>query len=202
MSKFAMVDLIALDLPNGTHEIAVTANYDGEASKSSESTEYTAGAQPSLRGVWKFNVHPVYTDTAIMCEKVNFTAEGIPFYGVYADANGTAKKICYMTRSLASTTYDLVGTEWELKALGDRRTIDFGETPQRVSSEFYVWFTANATPQTRIITYNGNAIATLSPGQKATLNCAGKKMVGDITIATADETTDGSVFGEEVATTG
>lgn len=36
------------------------------------------------------------------------------------------------------------------------------------------------------IEYGGSVIANLTAGQKATLNCAGKKMVGDITIATAD----------------
>lgn len=44
------------------------------------------------------------------------------------------------------------------------------------------------------VLHNGEKLFSLSLRQKATLNWAGEKIVGGITIATADETTDGSIL--------
>lgn len=70
------------------------------------------------------------------------------------------------------------------------RTVDFGNTEQKVSAVFYTWLVANATLQgekeptaTATITYNSNIIAIITDGQTATLSCKGKKMIGDIVIS-------------------
>lgn len=67
------------------------------------------------------------------------------------------------------------------------KTIDFGTEPQIVSAEFYNWLTVNATQPMTSITHNGEAIASLFPGQTATLKCAGMKMAGDVVVAVAEQ---------------
>ena len=69
---------------------------------------------------------------------------------------------------------------------GYGKTIDFGAEPQTVSAEFYNWLTANASQPMASITHNGEEIASLFPGQTATLKCAGMKMVTDVVVSVAD----------------
>lgn len=92
------------------------------------------------------------------------------------------------------TAYDaretVQGTHWP--GFDEIKTIDFGTTPQYVSSEFYEWFIVNAKPvveetPTVTITYNGSAITNLFAGQKkATLKCAGKTMETDVVVEVAE----------------
>lgn len=67
------------------------------------------------------------------------------------------------------------------------RIVNFGETDQEVSEDFYSWFTANATlveeePTATVITYNGETIATLEAGQTATIKTAETEVEHDIVV--------------------
>lgn len=73
---------------------------------------------------------------------------------------------------------------------GYGQTITFTEE-QEVDDDFYAWFTANANEvveETPIasIQYNGQTIASLMGGQKATLACAGMKMETDVVVEVAE----------------
>ena len=74
--------------------------------------------------------------------------------------------------------------DYEIKLLEPVQTIDFGNTPQTVSADFYNWLLANANHASASIIYNGETIVNLFPGQTATLKCTGMKMTGDVVVAT------------------
>lgn len=77
------------------------------------------------------------------------------------------------------------GYYWDSGSVPNPQTIDFGTEPQTISAEFYSWLTANATQPMASVSHNGEAIASLFPGQTATLKCAGMKMAGDVVVSVA-----------------
>lgn len=166
-----------------------------------------------ISGVWKFKDVLTAPDPNVATVKVeanvNFTVEvQSPMVG-----NFTAYCNCMMFSGngenraviggyqIESTNPDLSGYgveypwgvnvyygRWFVEDTGESiKTIDFGTEPQTVSAEFYNWLTANATQPCASITHNGEAIASLFPGQTATLKCAGMKMAGDVVVAVAEQ---------------
>ncbi len=78
---------------------------------------------------------------------------------------------------------------WDLVCWLDEgfRTVDFGAAGQEVSDTFYTFVTSNAVPVTEeipaaTISYNGATIASLLPGQTATLHCADARMASDVVV--------------------
>ena len=85
-----------------------------------------------------------------------------------------------------------MGRSWEDMFGEGIKTINFGTEPQTVSAEFYNWLTANASKPMASITHNGEEIASLFPGQTATLKCAGMQMPGDVVVTLSDNIGGGS----------
>lgn len=85
--------------------------------------------------------------------------------------------------SSAWNVYNFTSGEWKITS----EYVDFGETPQTVTDDFYAWFTKNAHPYgteeitATVITYN-DTTAEMQNGQTATIKCEGKKAVTDIVI--------------------
>lgn len=86
---------------------------------------------------------------------------------------------------------ETIGGIWETDSYSEGiKTITIPKDTE-VSAEFAEWFGANAvevveeTPAATI-THNGEEIASLFPGQTATLKCAGMKMAGDVVVSVAD----------------
>lgn len=102
---------------------------------------------PTVKGKWMFNIVPDCSLAII--QEINFTADtndwngdGEPdtFTGIEVHP---APVIAYMySRSGGLSAFD--GDNWHSM---QSRTVDFGETEQAVSDEFYVWLTANAAQQ-------------------------------------------------------
>ena len=73
------------------------------------------------------------------------------------------------------------------------RTIDFGDTEQEITDEFYTWLTTNATQQAEptglTISYKDTKIS-LEFGKTATLHLAGHKMTEDMVVTVSKDTGD------------
>lgn len=132
----------------------------------------------TISGVWKWNdalTETGWASTDSIKEFVNFKALGynvdnteyIDFrnfdrFEISSNAVLTEKKRLYGTNSkedadFSEITYYFSGETnvgWKTAYSGDEytidelKTVDFGEEAQTVSSAFYDWFTANATPTT------------------------------------------------------
>lgn len=127
-----------------------------------------------LSGTWLISDSPA--EIATFSENVNFISNRENFTYMSNDA--------VALRYNNNRAYNYTVYEW---TNDNYKIVDFGTTPQEVSSDLYEWFTANAIQQveevaTATITYNSNVIATITDGQTATIPCEGKKMKGDIVI--------------------
>ena len=69
----------------------------------------------------------------------------------------------------------------------DSRIVDFGDTPQTVSQEFFEIFTSTATQEFTTIRYNNSTIAIIIEGQTVTLHTEGLKAIEDIVIKNVGE---------------
>lgn len=167
--------------------------------------------QKQISGVWKFNdgvfCHPYETyriggsdyegkieflkTHGALCEPIDLSSiqEGLYFncfamgntYGdMFVNGEPTELDSGVFIGIYADEEYTGIGVVSVESLCG--QTADFGTEPQYVSVDFYKWLVANAKQPSASVTYNGSVIAHLTAGQKATLNCAGKKMVGDIVI--------------------
>lgn len=144
-------------------------------------------AEP-ISGVWKFNETLVQSTFNVMWEDVTFKSNGIEYLSMVDDGSDLNNYIGYSlntkdNQDSSKIVWAYTGDKWNDEAY---KTVDFGETPQEVSNDFYTWFIANAVQQvadtSTKITYNGTAIASIEAGQTATLSCAGKKAKTDIII--------------------
>ena len=152
----------------------------------------------TVKGKWVFNevlVPPEYDKDSITDFAQKLTEEPVGFTST--DGSGEPRlyagmawwvfsdsidypKLSYVTELGDSYSYVYDYGLW--RDYGDFRTVDFGETEQEVSGEFYAWFTANAIPvDAAIVNYNG-AITYFEAGQTATLACAGKRMLSDVAV--------------------
>ena len=159
----------------------------------------------TISGTWRFNEKISYIpEFAIGGASVfvDFTSNGLTYdqmrLGEYLGRNS----IEYINHPLYTRVYEYGFDGW---ANDSYRTIEFAGD-QTVDAETYAWFTANAVQISggstdsshTTITYNGNTIASLSAGQKATLPCSGKVMQGDVVVtAGSGGTGSGTVETEE-----
>ena len=158
---------------------------------------------PTLKGIWKFNNTITMDGWAAgadaLKEYINYTSyqsASVPQYKyigfnlqhyTYSNGSGTLDNLQFLkTSTTADMSYSWGKRSVDSYSLGwqyqQRRTIDFGETEQTVSDSFYNWFTANATTDTKI-SYNGKLIASIAPGQTATVKCGGKRAADNIEVA-------------------
>ena len=93
--------------------------------------------RPTVIGRWVLNDYhdedSEDIDYQVPTTTVDFTSAGVEFTSISHDGDG----IFY------DDAYVWYQGSWENQAY---RTVDFGTEPQEVSSEFYKWLTANATP--------------------------------------------------------
>ena len=106
---------------------------------------HAGGAQPTIKGKWVF-IWDV--DTPSIKDKayqVQFTSNGETFSEISGNGGSTPNtsgdKLFYDSLMVV----DWADAGWLYSYSGeDYQTVDFGETEQTVSEEFYAWFTANA----------------------------------------------------------
>ena len=158
----------------------------------------------TIKGKWVFN-DAITLRGPLHKEIVNFIS--------YGDVNytGFEEEVITLIYS-ADVGLDYVyfsDTGWEDEAF---RTVDFGETEQTVSDEFYTWFTANAVQEqtepetpaesepeptdTVTIEYNGAVIASLKAGQSASLPCKDKPMRTDVVVTVPEGMGSGEAVEE------
>ena len=105
----------------------------------------------TVKGIWTFN--DVLTE-ASFSEEVNFSADGVSYSIIHIDSGAVAPFLTlnygYYDDEDKSYHYDVYAFEeyddtvqigWNNEAY---KTIDFGETEQTVSAEFYAWLVENA----------------------------------------------------------
>ena len=129
-------------------------------------------------------------------EYVNFTSGNASFIGMRFYSGG----IDYLGSSVNyHLPYNHIdGGFWSNGGL--YQTVDFGEIEQTVSQKFYDWVDNNTKkPLAVTIAYNDINIAEMSAGQSATLVCADKTMVSDVTVVSSDVGAACLLFGDVVA---
>lgn len=158
----------------------------------------------TVKGIWTFK--DVLT-SAVIWEEVNFSADGVSYHRIFIDSGGVAPFLTLnygynegeMTCAqdvYAFEEYDggLIQIGWYSDA---GKTIDFGETEQTVSDEFYSWLVENAT-------YAGNILINITENGTTTLATAGKYCDRNIDVNVevssgivndADKILDGSFSG-------
>lgn len=104
-----------------------------------------------LKGAYSFMGGIIAKPTTEIDEMINFTSNGTLYERMYI----TSSAITYTMTHVAQLEDGI--TSWDNDAFMD---VDFGETEQTVSEEFYLWFTANAIKVLPIITDSGNKIIT------------------------------------------
>jgi hypothetical protein len=100
----------------------------------------------TVKGVWTFVDNPTIDDIA---QPVEFVSNGTTYYGIDASASISTvdDRINFIPYAgvpayQPSTTTAYFDGYWHVNAY---RIVDFGETEQSVSTEFYEWLTSNAT---------------------------------------------------------
>ena len=110
-------------------------------------TVYTAEVAWYIRGKWVFNeTIPVGT---VLTQKINFTSNNVRHSEIHCDV------ITAGSYTISCITYDddhvASGLETCIWEDYDYREVDFGNSPQIISKEFYDWFTANAAEPVRTV---------------------------------------------------
>jgi len=120
-----------------TEEVAV--DDEAYAWLTANAVQQVSESTPTVKGVWVFNqfYNPA---TGVSNVNVNFTTNGQTYSHIAFLNDGW--QIWYTIPGEVFAADD--GEFWYNEAY---RTIDFGETEQEVSQEFYDWFTANAVQQ-------------------------------------------------------
>lgn len=130
----------------------------------------------TIKGVWIFNDDPIEGYSNVVHQTINFISNGNTY---------TSLEFTYDNEGIHQIEY---GATVIYHGYGgftndDYKTVDFGTTEQTVSDEFLTCMQANATPADAVtIEYNGTVIASLKPGQTATLFTKNKKMESDIIV--------------------
>lgn len=158
----------------------------------------------TLKGIWVFNDNPSLSFSSRYFD-VNFTSNNSSYTQIgFDEDSATYGVISLYYNSQEAYTYGSYMDGWINAAY---KTVDFGTTEQTVDDTFYTWLTANATQQaseeTSAVTveYDGEVVATIPSGNKATIPIADKKMKTDIviTVPKAEGGTD-SPLPTEVST--
>lgn len=156
-----------------------------------------------LNGTWRFNdvlTRPsaemrqsIYYSIRTTVNDVVYEAVGDYFQLYRGNDENPACYLIYGAEDVSNTVYE---NAWSTEFGEGVRTVSFTEE-QEVSAEFYEWFMSNAEPVMASIQYNGQTIAYLVAGQKATLLCAGKKALTDIVV---EFETDGNILYNSIQT--
>ncbi|MBR6689627.1 MAG: hypothetical protein IKL68_06400 [Clostridia bacterium] len=119
----------------------ITATYGSTSASCTVVVTENTPATYEISGQWVFN-ETLNLPTTKITQKVTYTVD----YEYY-DIEINKLYLSFYNQEI----YYSHNSGWE----GDElRYIDFGTTPQSVSEEFYNWFTANATEQESLITFN------------------------------------------------
>lgn len=93
----------------------------------------------TIKGIWEWN--EVLVNDIDIRVSLNFTAYNNSYDGISITVSGSNGMLVYAVDGIYSHyVYNTLSTGW----LPTDRIIDFGETEQTVSDEFYAWFTANS----------------------------------------------------------
>ena len=96
----------------------------------------------TIKGKWLFNESPTIETT--LSQEVNFTSDGKTYYKIVCKPHNDIDNIpCIRYYRENLINYD-DAFDWDTWTDG-KQTVDFGDTEQEVSDEFYTWLTANAT---------------------------------------------------------
>ena len=103
-----------------------------------------------LSGVWVFNTYPELIEG--LSENVEFTSCGekytyITIINMGNDSSPNDREMYYSDDENETATYTHWGSGERVWCSSSYKTVDFGTTEQQVSTEFWNWFTANATKQ-------------------------------------------------------
>lgn len=143
---------------------------------------FTANAKPVIKGKWRFNEVLVNNTSNNnrndIRQAVNFESNGRSFESVVLEfgdyINGFASMSWRLTFGVGYNPMYMTDGGWTYTGLGgaiiDRtayRDVDFGETEQLVSEEFYAWFTENAVQITTDLTDLTGTIWYVPKGWKA-----------------------------------
>lgn len=108
-----------------------------------------------IKGVWVFNEKFADGEFDLTATGISFTSYNMEFEGIHPSgglsSNGEYKSVMHYKRKgvaywdvIAQSSYHGYANGWQNDAF---RTVDFGETEQTVSDDFYAWFIVNATQQ-------------------------------------------------------
>lgn len=155
---------------------------------------------PTISGVWKWNDSPVISGRAAIEQNIDFVSDKTNCTVIHIndarvgrgnlgyDGNGFANKVVYGAE---------LGNVW-LKE--EFKTMNFGDTEQEVSQDFYNYLTANATKQeepvvpTTTKTVSSDNLARFK--QKCDETYAGKDEIPNVPAIPAPTTADnGKVLG-------
>jgi hypothetical protein len=135
-------------LSNGIKWINLTVPVDGgNMPPVSPSPELREGY---LSGVWVFNAYPELIEG--LSENVEFTSCGekytyINIINMGNENSPNDREMYYLDDENEMATYTHLGSGERAWGSSGYKTVDFGATEQQVSTEFWNWFTANATKQ-------------------------------------------------------
>lgn len=126
----------------------------------------------SVSGKWNLNAIIEEPSTINIVQKVTFTSEGSTYYAFYNYSTKNYLGYCPTPAcNSVSAVYVYSDSRW---CDGEElRTVDFGETEQTVSDEFYTWLTANAVqqgsePEADILyTVNGSSLTAIADAIRA-----------------------------------
>lgn len=164
----------------------------------------------TIKGKWVFN--EILTEpTSFFSQSVNFItdASNTNYIGFDISISLGDTYLYYLVEGGKSSYYKF-GIGWTaVNNVYAWRTVDFGSTEQEITSDFAVWFTANAVadggyidmspvlPTDAVtIEYNGAVIASLNAGQSATLPCKDKPMHTDVVVSVPEGLGAGEVVEE------
>ena len=192
---------------NGTHD--VTAFENAVVNVPVPEDYVVASAVEGVSGIWVIQDDFSGPETT-MVERVNFTSyrDGNLVNLVGMAINGTTNKfITYIDEFRSSGGYGGWAGYYKGSWTSENtNTVNFGDVPQSVSPEFYLWLISNAKKQgvdsplvAATVAYDGELISTIEYGETKTIACAGKKMTSDVTVTAAAAKKD-PVFQEKTVT--
>jgi len=94
----------------------------------------------TVSGIWVFD--DTIDTTPEVSQMVNYTSNGVNFTEMGVDSASGMIGILFYTNDSNTNAYSGSTSTWSDEAY---KTVDFGNTSQTVSDDFYNWLTANAT---------------------------------------------------------
>ena len=119
----------------------------------------------TLSGIWTFNDKIILTEDLIS-QTINFTYEGMSntdvLVGMFCeDDDGVLIHYLFIDKSFNDQYTNSSEVYWKMWHNANYKTLNFGDTPQVVSKEFYEWFVINATPMNNNVSCGHEVIETI-----------------------------------------